>query len=355
MKRVNISALEKGIVIKNEKIVNVLNEGKHWIGFGGKLKRVPLHVVFNLYSLWDSVEKDSVLDKAADVITIGDDELLLVEKNKSLTYVLDQGTYGIWKDSERLNHFVVNTNDTEVDKRINAAMLRDEELRKYIHFIEVKEGFKAAIFINGELYSIKESGQYCFWKNQKSFHVELVDVRLQIMEVSGQELLTKDKVAIRVNFDVQFKVVDIQKAIIETKDFRAQLYQTFQMALRAYIGKRTLEEMLSNKEEISKEVVDDVLLRATELGVQVFSAGIRDVIFPGEVKDIMNQVLISQKKAEANTITRREETAQTRSLLNTAKLMQDNEVLMQLKEMEYIERIAEKVGEISIAGNGNIL
>lgn len=69
----------------------------------------------------------------------------------------------------------------------------------------------------------------------------------------------------------------------------------------------------------------------------------------------MNQVLMAQKKAQANSITRREETAATRSLLNTAKLMEDNEMLFKLKEMEYVEKIADKVGEITVAGNGNVI
>ena len=74
-----------------------------------------------------------------------------------------------------------------------------------------------------------------------------------------------------------------------------------------------------------------------------------------DMKDIMNQVLVAQKKAQANIITRREETASTRSLLNTAKLMENNEMLFKLKEMEYVEKIADKIGEITATGNGNVI
>jgi len=69
----------------------------------------------------------------------------------------------------------------------------------------------------------------------------------------------------------------------------------------------------------------------------------------------MNQVLIAEKKAQANVIMRREETASTRSLLNTAKLMEDNEMLFRLKEMEYMEKISEKVGEISLNGGNQAM
>ena len=87
----------------------------------------------------------------------------------------------------------------------------------------------------------------------------------------------------------------------------------------------------------------------------VSDAGIRDVILPGDMKEIMNQVLVAEKKAQANSIMRREETASTRSLLNTAKLMEENEMLWKLKEMEYVEKIADKIGEITISGSGNII
>lgn len=92
-----------------------------------------------------------------------------------------------------------------------------------------------------------------------------------------------------------------------------------------------------------------------QLGIQVINCGIRDVILTGDMKEIMNQVLIAQKRAQANIITRREETASTRSLLNTAKLMENNEMLFKLKEMEYVEKIADKIGEITLGGNGNMV
>lgn len=86
--------------------------------------------------------------------------------------------------------------------------------------------------------------------------------------------------------------------------------------------------------------------------MEVIGLGIRDIILPGEVKDIMNQVLIAEKKAQANTIMRREETASTRSLLNTAKLMEENAMLWKLKEMEYVEKIADKINHITVNNNG---
>jgi len=175
------------------------------------------------------------------------------------------------------------------------------------------------------------------------------------LEISSQELLTKDKAAIRINFYTQYKVVDVEKALLDNKDYEKQLYIAMQLVLRAYIGTYTLDGLLERRESIAEAVFADIKTTATQLSVEVLGCGIRDVILTGEMKDIMNQVLVAQKRAQANIITRREETASTRSLLNTAKLMEENEMLFKLKEMEYVEKIADKIDEITVSGNGGMV
>lgn len=89
--------------------------------------------------------------------------------------------------------------------------------------------------------------------------------------------------------------------------------------------------------------------------MEIVNAGIKDIILPGEIREIMNTVLVAEKKAQANVIMRREEVASTRSLLNTAKLMEENRTLMRLKEMEYLEKICDKVGSITLNGGKSVL
>jgi regulator of protease activity HflC (stomatin/prohibitin superfamily) len=145
------------------------------------------------------------------------------------------------------------------------------------------------------------------------------------------------------------------KALIENKDFEKQLYVAMQLALRAFIGGLTLDELLTKKDAIAVAILEEAKTKIEDLGLKISDAGIRDVILPGDMKEIMNQVLVAEKKAQANSIMRREETAATRSLLNTAKLMEENEMLWKLKEMEYVEKIADKIGEITISGGGNVI
>ena len=90
-------------------------------------------------------------------------------------------------------------------------------------------------------------------------------------------------------------------------------------------------------------------------GVRVSVIALKDIILPGDIRDILNQVVTAEKQAQANLIRRREETAATRSLLNTAKLMEGNPLLVRLKELETLEKIADKVEKITVVGGLNAL
>lgn len=178
---------------------------------------------------------------------------------------------------------------------------------------------------------------------------------MQQTEINGQEILTKDKAMLRINAWAQHKVVDIEAALLHNKEYDRQLYVSFQAALREFAATYTIDELLEKKETLGVFVITAVKEKAPLLGVEVLGFGIRDIILPGDMKDIMNQVLIAEKKAQANIIMRREETASARSLLNTARLMEENQMLFKLKEMEYVEKIAEKISHISVNGNGMLI
>ena len=113
-----------------------------------------------------------------------------------------------------------------------------------------------------------------------------------------------------------------------------------QLVLRGVIGARELDNFLTDKDAVAKDVEEGVRRRAGELGLEIASVGIRDVILPGDMKDLMNKVTEAKKAAEANLIARREETAAIRSQANTAKLLADNPTLMRLRELEVLEKIA---------------
>ena len=116
-----------------------------------------------------------------------------------------------------------------------------------------------------------------------------------------------------------------------------------------------LEEILAEKVGIDETMPAQVRREMEVFGVRVGSIAIKDIILPGDIREILNQVVTAEKQAQANLIRRREETAATRSLLNTAKLMEENPLLVRLKELETLEKVADKVEKITVVGGLNSL
>lgn len=146
-------------------------------------------------------------------------------------------------------------------------------------------------------------------------------------------------------------MVDPEVAVGLTTDLADYLYKELQFALRRVAGTRTLDEVLGDKQGINAAMVGLLEPALARAGLQASSVGIKDIVLPGDVRELVNRVVEAEKSAQANVIKRREETAATRSLLNTVRLMEDNPILLQLKELEALEKVSEKISNV-IVGNG---
>lgn len=355
MLRVRINAGKVGLVFKNGDYVRVITEGLHWLGFNQRVLMYDLSTSFTTPIALEVLLKDEILAAMLDVVEVKDGEIVLLYEKGNFKNVLNAGRYVFWKGLIEREYVRVDLSKIYITENLDKSLFSNYEVNKYIRTFEVAAYEKAVLLVDDVYTKTLGGGTYRFWRNDTSIKIAKADLRQLQLEIAGQELLTKDKAAIRINFYTQYKVKDVEKALLENKDYEKQLYITMQLVLRAYVGAYTLDELLERKDNIAEAVFEDVKTSASKLGVTVINCGIRDVILTGEMKDIMNQVLVAQKKAQANVIMRREETASTRSLLNTAKLMKENDMLYKLKEMEYVEKIAEKIGEITVSGNGNMV
>jgi len=158
-----------------------------------------------------------------------------------------------------------------------------------------------------------------------------------------------------VNLLVTWQVLDALKAVSVVSDHAQALYRESQIVLRAAVGARTIDALLADKETVGAEVRNALASRAAEFGVAVRSVGLRDIILPGEMKSILNQVITAQKQAEANLIRRREETAAARSQANTARLLAENPVLHRMKELEALQEMLAGAKTTFVFGEGDML
>ena len=220
----------------------------------------------------------------------------------------------------------------------------------------IAEGQAGLLFVDGNYVGTLKPGMHGFWTVGETVQVSTVDLKRQSLDVSGQEVLTKDRVTIRVNIAAEYRVVDPIKAVSTVKDYRDALYRALQYAFRKTLGALTLDQILEKKVTVDEEAAEKVRADMAEIGVEVSDIALKDVILPGEMREILNQVVSAEKQAEANVIRRREETNATRSLLNTAKVMAENPVMLRLKELEALETIAGKVERLTVHnGTGGLL
>ena len=355
MKRVKINAYQVGLVFKNDAYKKMLKEGTYWFWKGETVMVYEMAKPFVALIELNILLQDTALAESLHVVEVKDNEIALQYENGLLKQVLTAGRYAFWKGIINYEFVTADISKIEITENIPRATLQNKLVAPYVRMYTVESYEQAVLFVDGKYVQVLPSGVFYWWKNNITVLVGKADTRMQQIEINGQEILTKDKAALRINGYAQYKVIDIEKALLKNKEYERQLYVAFQLALREYIGALGFDELLEKKDSIVLYILEAVKNAADNLGVAVNGFGIRDIILPGDVKDIMNKVLVAEKTAQANTIMRREETSSTRSLLNTAKLMEDNAMLWKLKEMEYVEKIADKISNISVSGNGVLI
>lgn len=349
MLNVKVNAYQKALIFRNGKYIRLLDEGRYWFIDGDRAIMYDMVQPFNTPVELNILMQDDAMQEALLVIEVANNEIALLYENGLFKKILTAGRYAFWKGIVQYDHIKVDLDKYEITENIDRAVLARPEVMQYIRVYNVEPYEKGLLYVNGVFEKELAAGIYYFWRNQAVLTVYKIDTRIQQMEMNGQEILTKDKANLRINFSIRYQVNDIYR-LEKNKEYDKQLYLIVQFALREQITAYTFDELLEKRDAISAAVLGIVKEKAAAMGITVADCGIRDIILPGDVKDIVNQVLIAEKKAQANIITRREETASTRSLLNTARLMEENTMLFKLKEMEYVEKIADKINSISVSG-----
>ncbi|PLP20917.1 hypothetical protein CWM92_28990, partial [Klebsiella michiganensis] len=227
-----------------------------------------------------------------------------------------------WSAGDEIQLLRIDTRQVAVPADIMNAVLQPRRHgavkgREAILTVSVPAWHVGVLKIDGETQSLLQPGLSAYWKVNHLVEAEVVDTRLQVLEVGGQEILTKDKVNLRLNLAANWRYSDVLQAFGQLTKPLDHLYRELQFALREAVGTRTLDELLEDKKIIDEVVSAQVTERMAAFGIDVASLGVKDIVLPGDMKAILSQLVEAEKSAQANVIRRREETAATRSLLNT--------------------------------------
>jgi regulator of protease activity HflC (stomatin/prohibitin superfamily) len=266
---------------------------------------------------------------------------------------LRPGTHRYWivDDTVELRVFDVDQPPPELTDELRAVIPPGE-----IVDVVVLQHQRGLQYVNGRFERLLEPGRHVFWTYAEArITVTLVDTRQQQVTVAGQDLMTKDKVTLRLTLTAEYAPFDAPVAVHAVADVKDALYLLIQLAARDYVAGVTLDELLEGRDSMTKYLEAQVVPQARLYGVAVRRVGVKDVVLPGDMKLILNRVIEAEKQAAANVILRREEAAATRNMANTAKVIADNPVLLRLKELETLKEIATQIDEVRLVLGGDAL
>lgn len=350
MKRFEIRSYEAGLVFRRGEFRGVLEAGIHW--FFDPLNRLKVQVVSRrepwlAHEKLDLMVRSGLLEGRAEVLDLKDHQRALVWVDGRFSRILPAGLYAWWTGLKDVRVEVVDARNVRFEHGQFRQIARVGAAMRMIDLCTVDREHAGVLFVDGQYVETLDPGEYAFWKGEAEARVVEVDLRQTMVDISGQEIMTADKVTLRMNAVVTYRVTDPHQAVTQTDDVRQALYRESQLVLRSVVGARELDSFLTDRETVVEELETGIRARGAVLGLDIDSAGIRDVILPGDMKELMNRVMEARKAAEANLIARREETAAIRSQANSAKLLGENPVLMRMRELEVLEKIA-TTGELKI-------
>jgi hypothetical protein len=171
-----------------------------------------------------------------------------------------------------------------------------------IAVVAVAPAQASLVFFDGELVETVGPGRYGYWQVGRVVTSKTLDTRPLPLEVTAQEILTKDRVSLRVTLTSFVQVNHVEKAALSTPDYQQHVYKLVQFAVREAVGGRTLDEVLNDRESVDSQIVRHVRDQLGDIGVSVTELGVKDVILPGEMRELINKVVEAEKVAQANLI-----------------------------------------------------
>jgi len=358
LKTIRIRTLELGLWFRHGDLYRVLEPGVYRVpGVWPWTGRDRVEVIDTLRPRFEherlrALVRDARLASRLEIVDLKDDERALVWVDGRVGAVLASGFYAFWKAPSTIEVERFGVNDGRFTHPKLEAILAAPGGSQHLGGLRVESHERVMLFRDGKLTEQLGAGLFVYWKGGASVTWKTVDLREQVADIQGQEIMTADKVTLRMNLAVTYRVADPAKAVTEVADWSQALYREAQLELRTAVGGRTLEQLLADKDEVGSQIRNRLASRAAEFGVSVLGVGLRDVILPGDMKAILNEVIVAQKQAEANLIRRREETAAVRSQANTAKLLADNPALTRLRELEALQEILKGAKTTFVFGSG---
>ena len=356
-RKIHIRKHELGLLFKRGDFVRPLGAGTYRLPFWRRHRKVEVVDMLKTrfdHALLDVLIRDERMRDMLLLVDLTDMQRALVWKDGRLLQIVGPGRHAFWRTQASVAAEVFDVAAFKLEHAKLQAVLAQPDAVKWLDGVLVGADEDVLLYRDGVLIDRLTAGLHVFWKGTGKVTWKTVDRREQVADVAGQEIMTSDKVSLRVNLLVTYVVADALTAVTAVADYAQALYREAQLVLRAAVGTKTLDALLADKESVGAEVRESLTARAAAIGVAVRSVGLRDIVLPGDMKQLLNQVIAASKEAEANLIKRREETAAARSQANTAKLLAESPQLARLKELELLKDVLAGAKTSFVFGGGDI-
>jgi hypothetical protein len=286
LKRVHIARHERGLLFQERSFAQVLEPGVRW--FFDPLSRTEIEVRDLTVPEFEHPQMDFLLAAGGaehfQVVELEDREVGLVYKNGKIAGVLAPGRRQLyWRGPVDVHVARYDiSKDFEIPSGIAKVLARAKQplaaqVADAVATVEVPDTAIGLLMVDGELMKVLGPGLHAFWKFQRAVRIELVDRRVQAMEVAGQELLTRDWVNLRIGLVALWQVVDVVRARGALTNFVDFAYKELQFALREAVGNRTLDEVLADRGMLDRELGAAAHAKVAEHGLAIHSVGVKDV------------------------------------------------------------------------------
>jgi len=341
---------DRGVLFYRDEFVALIGPGQFvkLNVFGHyRLEVVDIRNLWFTHAQLDQLIKQPAILNAVNVIDLKDYQRALVWIEGRFHGILGPGRYAYWQGIKEVRVEIVDARTPRFEHEQFDTIVRAAGADRLMTVYTVEPDEVGILFVQGKIVGTLPAGRHAFWTGLQTVKVSTFGTREAVLDIPGQEILTADKVTLRLNAVVSYRIIDPIKAITLIDDPQQALYRETQLALRTVIGNRELDVLLADKDAVGQELANLVRQRAAGFGLEVQAIGIRDLILPGEMRELFNKVIEAKKAAEANIIARREETAALRHQTNAAKMLAENPTLLRLRELETLEKVAAN-GELKI-------
>lgn len=220
-------------------------------------------------------------------------------------------------------------------------------LRKAGVILEYERGL---LYRDGRFVRLLEPGRYVFWR-WENVKMQVVSLRSMSEVITGQDILTADRIEVRVSLVGQYAVTDPALAVNTVESYSDRLYQELQLALREAVAVRTIDQLLESRAELGAELLGIVAPAALTYGVTLQRVGLRDVVLPATVRSVFLKEVEADRQGRADLVKARAEVAAARARANTARILAQNPNVARMQEIDALVQLAGRNGNVVLLPN----